>query len=98
MAGKYAFNHFKASYGPAIGLYGVIKKLGRRRKGLDRKWEAKYWKGRNKGTGLNKEALRESELEKGGGTREKAGSKEKEDEEDIKARESREKKEIKFLK
>ena len=42
--------------------------------------------------------MRESELEKGGGTREKAGSKEKEDEEDIKARESREKKEIKFLK
>lgn len=54
---------------------------------LDWKWEAKYWKERNKGTGLNKEALRESELEKGGGTREKAGSKEKEDEEDIKARE-----------
>lgn len=26
--GNYAFNHFKASYGPAIGLYGVIKNDG----------------------------------------------------------------------
>ena len=35
--GNYTFNHFEASYGPAIGLYGVIEKLGRRRRGLDRK-------------------------------------------------------------
>mgnify|MGYP000995524334 CR=1 FL=1 len=26
--GENAFNHFKASYGPAIGLYGVIKNDG----------------------------------------------------------------------
>ena len=26
--GNYAFNHFKASYGPANGLYGVIKNDG----------------------------------------------------------------------
>ena len=51
---NYVFNHFKASYGPANGLYGVIKKLSRRRRALDRKWAAKYWKGRNKGTGQHK--------------------------------------------
>jgi len=26
--GNYAFNHLKASYGPANGLYGVIKNDG----------------------------------------------------------------------
>ena len=26
-AGNYAFNHFEALYGPAIGLYGVLKNV-----------------------------------------------------------------------
>lgn len=38
---------------------------------LDWKWKAKYWKGRNKETGLNKEAFRGSGQEKGSRVREK---------------------------
>ena len=45
--------------GLQIAYMAIFKKMAKEWRELDWKWEAKYWKGRNKGTGLNKEAIRE---------------------------------------
>ena len=46
--GFYTFNHFNALYGPANGLYGIIKNKAKECQELDWKWTAKSWKGKNK--------------------------------------------------
>ena len=57
--GENAFNHFKASYRPANGLYGFIEKWSKECQEIDRKWTIKSWKWKEKRTEQEKRKWRE---------------------------------------